>query len=111
MRKIASLLSVLMLLCTLAFAQTHTVTGIVKDEKGDPVPFATVIETGTKNAVTADANGFFTIKIKGSQLTVSSAGHESKTVTAGTGTVSVALATVSAQLSEVVGTTALGIKQ
>lgn len=112
MRKIASLLSMLMLLCTLAFGQNRTVSGQVKDEKGDPIPFATVAETGTKNAVTADANGFFTIKVKGNQLTVSSAGHETKTVSAGTGgNVSVVLATVSTQLSEVVVTTALGIKK
>ena len=51
MRKIASLLSVLMLLCTLAFGQTRTVTGTVKDETGTPVPFATVTETGTRNAL------------------------------------------------------------
>ena len=57
MRKLASLLSVLMLLCTLAFAQTRTVSGVVKDEKGDPIPFATVTETGTKSATQADANG------------------------------------------------------
>ena len=63
MRKLASLLSVLMLLCTLAFAQTRTVSGVVRDEKGDPVPFATIQESGTKNAAQADANGGFIIKI------------------------------------------------
>ena len=76
MRKIASLLSMLMLLCTLAFGQTRTVTGQVKDEKGDPVPFASVTETGTKNGVIADVAGNFSLKIKGSQLTVSGAGHQ-----------------------------------
>jgi len=50
MRKLATLLSVLMLLCTLASGQTRTVTGVVKDEKGEAIPFATVLETGTKNA-------------------------------------------------------------
>jgi hypothetical protein len=48
MRKIASLLPVLMLLCTLAFAQTRTVKGIVRDDKGDPISFATITEAGTK---------------------------------------------------------------
>jgi hypothetical protein len=45
MRKIASLLSVLMLLCTLAFAQTRTITGTVRDENGNSIPFATITET------------------------------------------------------------------
>ena len=56
MRKIASLLSVLMLVCALAFGQARTVTGQVRDDKGDPIPFATVTETGTNNSTTADAN-------------------------------------------------------
>ena len=84
MRKIASLLSVLMLLCALAFGQTRTVIGQVRDDKGDPIPFATVTEIGTKNGVTADANGNFSIKIKeGSQLNVSATGFTSKTMTPG----------------------------
>lgn len=110
MRKIA-LLSVLMLFCALAFGQSRTVSGQVKDEKGEPIPFATIIETGTKNAVTADANGNFSIRIKGSQLTVSGTGHEAKTIPAGTGVVSVTLGTVTSQLAEVVVTTAMGVKR
>ena len=54
----------LMLSGVLAFAQTHTVSGTVKDDAGAPVPFATVTESGTKNATTADANGNFTIKMR-----------------------------------------------
>src|SRR6185312_9296227 len=57
MKRILVLFSVLMLSGFLASAQTRVVTGIVKDESGAPVPFATVTETGTKNATTADANG------------------------------------------------------
>ena len=45
MRKLASLLSVLMLLCTFALAQTRTVTGRVLDEKGEAIPFATIVES------------------------------------------------------------------
>ena len=65
MRKIASLFSVLMLLCALAYGQaTRTVTGVVRDANADPVPFATVTETGTSNATRADAAGAFTIRIR-----------------------------------------------
>ena len=113
MRKIASLLSVLMLLCALAFGQTRTVIGQVRDDKGDPIAFATVSEVGTKNGVTADANGNFSIKIKeGSQLNVSATGFTSKTMTPGTGLQSVSLSMgTGSQLTEVVITTAFGIKR
>ena len=112
MRKRASLLAVLMLLCTLAFSQTRTVTGIVRDEKGDPVPFATVLESGTKNAVQADANGTFSIKIgQNSKLVVTASGHASQTVTPTGNTAEVTLATTTAQLAEVVVTTALGVQR
>ena len=63
MRKLATL-AVLVLLCTWAWGQTVTVTGTVKSEKGDVVPFASVTEAGTKNGTTANANGDFSIKVK-----------------------------------------------
>ena len=110
MRKLASLLSVLMLLCTFALAQTRTVTGRIMDEKGESIPFATITESGTKNAAKADANGLFSIKIKeGAQLIVSSTGFNTQTVTPdATGVANVNLATKQAELKEVVVTAALG---
>src|SRR5437762_5009070 len=110
MRKLASLLTVLVFLCASAFAQNRTVTGRVTDEKGEGIPFATITESGTKNAAQADASGHFVIKIKeASQLIVSSAGFETKTVTPGaTGETIVGLITKTAELKEVVVTAALG---
>src|SRR6185312_7601840 len=82
MKRILVLFSVLMLSGFLASAQTRVVTGIVKDESGAPVPFATVTETGTKNATTADANGDFSIKVKGSgSLSFTAAGYGETKVT------------------------------
>src|SRR5215213_1963730 len=108
MRKIASLLSVLMLLCTLAFGQTQTVTGTVSDENGTPIPFATITETGTKNATTANAEGRFSISVRqGAALTVSATGHQPQTLTPSGGSVAFKL-TRTGQLTEVVVTTALG---
>jgi len=111
MRKIVSLLPMLLLLCTFAFGQTRTVTGTVKSTTGAPIPFATVTENGTKNAVTADANGAFTITIKtGSKLTISSVGHESFILTPGDGDQAVTLK-MGGDLTEVVVTTALGVSR
>lgn len=112
MRKIASLLTMLMLFNALAFAQTRTVTGQVRDEKGEPIPFATVVETGTQNATKADVSGNFSLKIKeGSQLTISSSGYESFTVVPGAGLQDYTLKTRTTEMQEVVVTTALGIQR
>jgi TonB-linked SusC/RagA family outer membrane protein len=109
MRKVLSLLPVLLLLCTLAFAQTRTVTGTVRDENGNPVPFATVTEVGTQNASRADATGFFSIRVReGAQLSVSATGFSVQTITPGTGAQDIRLATRVGEIQEVVVTTALG---
>ncbi|HWH64266.1 MAG TPA: carboxypeptidase-like regulatory domain-containing protein, partial [Ginsengibacter sp.] len=82
MRKFLMLFALLMLSGVLAFAQTHTVSGTVKDDAGSPVPFATITETGTRNATTADANGNFTIKMKGDgTLTFTATGFNGSKVT------------------------------
>lgn len=111
MRKTASLLMMLMLFCTLAFGQsTRTVTGQVRDDKGDPIAFATVLETGTQNATKADVNGNYSLKIKeGSTLTVSSTGFDPITVTPTAGFQTISLKTRATEMAEVVVTTALGI--
>jgi TonB-linked SusC/RagA family outer membrane protein len=112
MRKTVSLLTVLMLLCALAFGQTHTITGQVKNDKGEVVPFATVLETGTNNGTKADANGIFNIKVKqGASLTISATGFDTKTITPVGGVADVSLVTKSGELSEVVVTTAFGVKK
>jgi TonB-linked SusC/RagA family outer membrane protein len=69
---------VLMLFSAFAFAQNRTVSGKVLDEKGVPIPFATVTEKGTKNGTSADANGNFSLEVRGNSLTISSTGFNSK---------------------------------
>lgn len=61
MRKILSLITVLVLCSALAFSQSRVITGTVRDEKGEPIPFASVTEKGTRNGVSADANGNYRI--------------------------------------------------
>lgn len=110
MRKIASLCTVLMLLCTLAFGQTRTVTGSVRDENGNPIPFASVTETGTNNGTTADAAGNFSLTVNAkSTLTISAANFKEQRVDP-TGSVVNLVLSRTGQLQEVV-VTSLGIKR
>lgn len=111
MRKILSLLTVLMMLCTLAFGQTRTITGTVRDDKGAPIAFATITETGTRNATQADANGNFRITVAGNNsITVTSSGFTAQTLTPAGLTQEITLQRSNDQLSEVV-VTALGIRR
>ncbi|WP_299769220.1 SusC/RagA family TonB-linked outer membrane protein [uncultured Dokdonia sp.] len=51
-----------MLLPFFAFAQNE-ITGTVQDDNGVPIPFANVIEKGTRNGVTTDFDGKFSITV------------------------------------------------
>lgn len=111
MRKMLSLLAVLVLSAAIAFGQTRPVTGQVKDAKGDPIPFATIKLKGENTGVSADANGNFTINASSnSTLVITAVGFEPFEVKVGAANkVSIALQNTGA-LSEVV-VTALGIKR
>jgi TonB-linked SusC/RagA family outer membrane protein len=114
MRKIALLCSALLLCCMLTFAQQKTVSGRVTDQKGDPVPFATVQIKGTKGAVVADANGTFSLKVKSSSdaLVITAQGFAKKEVPIGESSVfSVSLAASSNALEEVIVTSAFNTKR
>lgn len=113
MRKTASLLTMLMLFCVLAFAQVRNVSGVVRDSNGNPIPFATITETGTNNATQANENGVFTISIReGGRITITSTGFSSVTITPSAGEQTISLTTAAeANLQEVVVTTALGINR
>lgn len=83
MRRFLTLFAVLMFSGLLASAQSRVISGQVRDIPGDPVKFATVTETGTTNAVTTDANGNYSIKVKGANptLTVTAVGYDPQTIT------------------------------
>ena len=107
MKKVLSLLSVLMLFCALAYGQARNITGQVTDESGNPIPFATVIIKGTKQGASADQNGNFTIKANtGDVLVISSQGRSNKEITIGSQTVyNTSLQSNSAALTEVIVST------
>src|SRR6478736_925642 len=112
MRKIASLLSVLMLVCTLAFGQSRTISGTVRDVNGNPVPFATVTVVGTNSATQADQNGNFTLNsvADNARITISATGFTAQTIAASGNLAAISLNRSEGQLSEVV-VTALGIRR
>jgi TonB-linked SusC/RagA family outer membrane protein len=111
MRKLLFLMTAF-LLSVCAWAQPRTLKGKVVDAQGAPVAFATITETGTRNAVQANANGDFTIQVpENASITISASGFESQTLAATANISSVALVRNNAQLQEVVVTTALGIQR
>lgn len=104
-------MAVLLLASALAFGQNRTVTGVVRDSKGDPVPFATVAESGSGKAVKADDKGAYSITVgNNARLTFTATGFQSQTVSADAAG-SITLATAEGQLAEVVVTTAQGIRR
>ncbi len=109
MRKIVSLFTMLMLFSTLAFSQNRQITGTVTNEKGDPVPGASVTIKGTKTGIPADNNGQFRIQAKtGDILVATSSGLKTSEATVGaSGIVAITMETVSTMGTEVV-VTALG---
>ncbi|HJS54434.1 MAG TPA: carboxypeptidase-like regulatory domain-containing protein, partial [Chitinophagaceae bacterium] len=115
MRKLASLLVTAILFSVIVFAQSRSISGIVTDANGKPVPFASVTVKGTKNGVTSDADGKFTIKgvESGNVLIISSVGFTDKEVTIGSAdNVNISLTpTAGSNLTEVVVTSAFGIKK
>ncbi len=65
-------------------AQTKSVTGVVKDTKGNPVPNVTVAIRGTKTAVASNASGIFAINADaGATLLFTSVNFEPATVKIG----------------------------
>jgi len=80
MRKFKLFLTALAVMVTsVAFAQSLTVTGNVTDAAtGDPVPFASVHEKGTMNGLSTDVDGHYSITVsKNAVLVFSSVGYES----------------------------------
>ena len=80
---IHSLIGILILLfvgCPNALAQSFQVTGIVKDQKGEPLVGVSVLEKGTTNGVVTDLDGKFTIRVTSgsSILTITYMGYKKR---------------------------------
>jgi TonB-linked SusC/RagA family outer membrane protein len=113
MRKMLLLMVVTLFTALIATAQTRVISGVVTDDKGEPVPFASVLVLGTKSGVAADANGNFKINAKtGDVLLVSGVGFTSKEVKiTSSASLKVSLIREASTSEVVVVTTGLGIKR
>ena len=76
-----------MLIGVAAFAQTKTVTGKVTDERGDALPGATLVVSGTNAYAITDVDGAFSVSAKsGAVVTVSYLGYDDGSFTVGDAT-------------------------
>ena len=113
MRKILTLLTVLMLGVFLAHAQSRTITGTVFDNTNKPVEGASILVKGTSRGTTTTTDGTFSITAKtGDVLVITTINAGGAQLTVGTGnTVTAVLNPTANNLSEVVVTTALGVQR
>jgi outer membrane cobalamin receptor len=106
MRKTAFL--VMLLLCAFvnAWAQSNRVSGIITDEKNQPVPNVSIMIRGTKSGTTSDVNGKYILTVPlGATLIVSGVGYEEKTAKHNGGnTLSVQIQSASVTMDDVVVT-------
>ncbi|PBI91758.1 TonB-dependent Receptor Plug Domain protein [Flavobacterium sp. ACN2] len=99
------------LITQLTFAQERTVSGIVSDNAGMPLPGVSVLVKGTKSGTQTDFDGKFSIKATSSEVLVFTyIGMKTQEVAASSTTLSVKLTSNTTELESVV-VTALGIKR
>lgn len=71
---------------TISVYAQNSVSGVVRDEKNQPLTGATVVVQGTQTGTTTDSQGKFTLKVSGSvNLSVSYIGYKQQTVKATAG--------------------------
>lgn len=72
-----------MLVTVQVFAQSRIVTGVVKDETGSPIPFASIKVRGAKNGTQTAQDGHFSISVPAgkNQLEISNVGYTPQVLT------------------------------
>lgn len=103
LKRFMSLLLMAFFICGEAIAQIINVTGVVKDENGEPVIGARVVVKGTTKRAVTNINGKFSLKANANAiLVISSLGHKSADVKASSQPIVVTLKQGSKLLDEVV---------
>lgn len=103
-RLLSLLLGLLLLAVAPAWAQMQAVSGRVLGSDGGAVPGATVLERGTTNGTSTNADGNFSLSVQpGASLIISSVGYTAQTVAVGgQNTINVTLPVAATQLNEAV---------
>ena len=85
MRKLLCFMLGLLCIYTQLLAQNRTITGKITDEKGSPVPNASVIVQGTNSGTASGSDGLFSLALPANSkiLIISSVGMETRQVTIG----------------------------
>ena len=105
------LVLLVVLVAQITFAQERTVSGVVSDNAGMPLPGVSVLVKGTKSGTQTDFDGKYSIKASSNQILIFSfIGMKTQEVMAGSAKVNVKMQEDSQVLEEVV-VTALGIKK
>ena len=105
------LVLLLVLMAQLTFAQERTVTGVVSDDTGMPIPGVNVLVKGTKNGAQTDFDGKYAIKASPNQVLVFNyIGMTSQSIAASSTSINVKMLGAAQELEGVV-VTALGIKR
>ncbi|GAB3735019.1 hypothetical protein GCM10027594_16480 [Hymenobacter agri] len=87
-----------------AWAQTTSISGRVTASDGGALPGATILERGTSNGVSSNADGAFTLSVQpNATLVISSVGYTTQTIAVGSQSVlNVTLQAAATQLNEAV---------
>ena len=87
-----------------AWAQTNAISGRVTGSDGGALPGATILERGTSNGVSTNADGAFSLRVQpGATVVISSVGYTAQTIAVGSQSViNVSLLASATQLSEAV---------
>lgn len=94
------------------FAQTIDLSGTVKDDKGEPIPGASILVKGTQNGALSNVNGEFSIVVKkGQTLVCSFIGYVTEQAVVNQSRINFVLREDVAQLNEVVVVGYGGVKK
>ncbi|MFV8333064.1 SusC/RagA family TonB-linked outer membrane protein [Flavobacterium sp. GSP14] len=105
------LVLLVVLMAQITFAQERTVSGVVSDNAGLPIPGVSVLVKGTKTGTQTDFDGKYSIKATPSQVLVFSyLGMKTQELSAGTTSLNAKLGDNTTELESVV-VTAFGIKR
>src|SRR5215469_643300 len=84
MRKLITLLSVLMLYSITAFAQTKTITGRINTKDGSPIEGVSIRLLGTKVGTVTNGKGEFKLNVReGQTLIISAIGYNQEKLVIG----------------------------